>query len=173
MERPKSIGRSKVIKNCGLPTNEELGELTVEQRIEFGKKHVEEAKLLKYAKFKIDIQLKQRKDLTLVQKSKLRQELYKEAEEEIHKKIFEEWEGEKMKGLTIGQKIALGEKYSTAMQQLGAAKLKINNSIRARKELSFQQREQLRNELYSKAEEEANKNLFEEGEERRWNLLIY
>lgn len=51
---------------------------------------MEEAKLLKYAKFKIDIQLKQRKGLTLVQKSKLRQELYKEAEEEIHKKIFEE-----------------------------------------------------------------------------------
>ena len=90
MERPKSIGRSKVIKNCGLPTNEELGELTVEQRIEFGKKHVEEAKLLKYAKYKIDIQLKQRKDLSLERKSKLRQELYKEAEEEIHKKIFEE-----------------------------------------------------------------------------------
>lgn len=72
-----------------------------------------------------------------------------------------------MKGLTIGQKIALGEKYSTVMQQLGATKLKIDNSIRARKELIFQQREQLRNELYSKAEEEANKNLFEEGEERR------
>ena len=90
MKGPKSIGRSKVIKNCGLPTSEELEGMTVEQRIEFGKKHVEEAKLLKYAKFKIDIQLKQRKDLTLVQKSKLRQELYKEAEEEIHKKIFEE-----------------------------------------------------------------------------------
>lgn len=80
----------KEISICGLPTNEELEGMTVEQRIEFGKKHVEEAKLLKYAKFKIDIQLKQRKDLTLVQKSKLRQELYKEAEEEIHKKIFEE-----------------------------------------------------------------------------------
>ena len=64
--------------------------MTVEQRIELGKKHVEEGRQIKIAKLKIDTQLKQRKDLTLEQKSKLRQELYKEAEEKIHKNIFEE-----------------------------------------------------------------------------------
>lgn len=72
-----------------------------------------------------------------------------------------------MKDLTIGERIALGSKYTTAMKQLGAEKAKIDNAINARKELSFQQREQLRNELYMKAKEEANKNLFEEGEEKR------
>jgi len=73
-----------------------------------------------------------------------------------------------MEDLTTGKKIALGSKYTAAMKQLGAAKLRIDNSVNARKELNFQQREQLRNELYAKAEAEINKNLFEEeGEEKK------
>ncbi len=88
MERSKSI--SKLITSCGLPTNEELGKLTVEQRIELGKKHVEEPKRLMGARLKIDTMIKERKDLTLKEKSELRQKLYKEAEEEIYKKVFAE-----------------------------------------------------------------------------------
>jgi len=88
MERPKTIGKSKNIKSCGMPDNEDLGEMTVEQRIELGKKHVEEGQQVEFAKLKIDIMLKERKDLSIEQKSKLRQELHKEAEEKIHNKIF-------------------------------------------------------------------------------------
>ena len=71
-----------------------------------------------------------------------------------------------MKGLTTGKKIALGSKYTTAMKQLGSEKAKIDRAVNARTELSFQQKEQLRNELYKKADEEINKNLLEEGELR-------
>lgn len=86
MERPKII--SKRIAS-DLPTNEELGKITIEQRIELGKKHVKERRLFEKANLKIEVQLEQRKDLSPKAKGKLSQRLLKEEKSKIHKEIFE------------------------------------------------------------------------------------
>lgn len=78
MERPKS----------NMPGVEQLNGMSVEARIELGKKHVEEGNQIAKLRLRIDNQLKARKDLSPKAKGKLAQQILEEGKAEIHKKIF-------------------------------------------------------------------------------------
>lgn len=78
MEKPKS----------NMPGVEQLNGMSVEERVELGKKHVEERMQVSTLKLRIDTQLSQRKDLSLRAKGKLSQKLFEEGSRNIHKNLF-------------------------------------------------------------------------------------
>ena len=83
--------RVPLIKNsvseCKLPTNEDLGKLSVEERIKLGNKLMLESKRKQSLEMSFNNKLKKSRNLSAEAKIKLYQE-YGEEQAKIHNKIF-------------------------------------------------------------------------------------